>query len=61
MRPLMNEEVNDSYSRYLTLYTIDNEAIRNARDDFERYRSESVVVKGSFEDDEWVLNNELKD
>ncbi|MBQ3795902.1 MAG: site-specific integrase [Butyrivibrio sp.] len=61
MRPLMNEEVNDSYSRYLTLYTIDNKAIRNARDDFERYRSESVVVKGSFEDDEWVLNNELKD
>ncbi len=61
MRPLMNEEINDSYSRYLTLYSIDAETMKTARKDFERYKSEGVVVKGGFDDDEWVLSNELKD
>jgi hypothetical protein len=56
----VNEEVNDSYSRYLSLYTIDAETMDTARKDFERYRSDGVVVKGSFDDDEWVLSNELK-
>ena len=57
MRPLVNEEVNDSYSRYLSLYTIDAEAMDTARKDFERYRTDGVVVKGNFDDDEWVLRN----
>ena len=60
MRPLVNEEVNDSYSRYLSLYTIDAEMMDTARKDFLRYRSDGVVVKGNFDDDEWVLSNELK-
>lgn len=60
MRPLMNEEINDSYSRYLILYRIDTDAVNSARNSFEEYKSGGVVISGNFDDDEWVLNNELR-
>ena len=60
MRPLVNEEINDDYTRYLFFSEIDNDAIENARGAFKDYKSRGVIMTGDFEDDEWIMNNELK-
>lgn len=46
------------YSRYLSVNELDNETLKKAKNVFHYYIEQKVIVKGSFDDNEWIVTDE---
>ena len=60
---MLNASANDktiNYERYYLLSDINEEMLCHAKETFENYRAQGIVIKGSFEDGEWELTNQYK-
>jgi hypothetical protein len=49
-----------NYERYYLLTDLNEEMLCHAKETFENYRAQGIVIKGNFEDSEWVLTNQYK-
>lgn len=46
------------YTRYLKLDRLDDQMVTKARQIFDRYVDDGLVIEGRFEDDDWMLSNQ---
>jgi len=60
MQIAINAEDYAGYSRFLPIQEIDTENLWRAKSKFEQYQIRGVIIKGAFEDEEWMLTNEVE-
>lgn len=60
MNAAIDFESLNGFSRYLIVEKMDEDVINHAKDIFEKYQKNQVIVKGEFSDDKWELSNEKK-
>jgi len=51
---------NTNYERYYLLTDLNEEMLHHAKETFENYRAQGIIVKGNFEDGEWEITNQFK-
>lgn len=56
----VNEGTSGCYSRYMVISEIDREVLQRAREIFERYRKLEVFKECDFDDDVWLITNEVR-
>ena len=52
-------EKNELYNYEFVIKEIDSESIKNAKEEFERYKKRGVILNESFDDEEWRFTNEV--
>ena len=60
MLRMMTTEALDGYSRIKLVSSIDERVIQEARKKFNQYLIRGVISQGKYDDDCWVLYNEVK-
>ncbi len=60
MNAAIDMERKIGYSRYLLVDKLDEAMISRARDIFSRHKGENVILEGDFDDDRWILSNQMK-
>ena len=53
-----NKAAGLDYSRYLSVNSLDEETFHKARDIFRYYYEHGIIIKGSFDDDNWQVTDE---
>ena len=53
-----NKAAGLDYSRYLSVNSLDEETLHKARDIFQYYYEHGIIIKGSFDDDNWQVTDE---
>lgn len=54
----MSRVIGKDYSQYLVIDTIDGEILEEAKEIFQKYVNNGVIINSSFDDDEWLVTDE---
>ena len=60
MLAIAYEKMEGNYGRWAVVSGLDNEALSRAKMLFNDYKARGVIVSGSFEDQCWILSNQVK-